>query len=198
MVGPADEYLSTIKGKGLASSPIRIMSKGKNGWRLTDGPTHHGSVMFRKEAYEKVGGYRPAFYYAQDMDRWHRLAALGTFAMVERELYRGRVIPGSISTSHRDRQFAYARLCRKAINLWLSGHSDDEVLHEAECLLPRNPHTIRRSDRGRAMYFIGKCLADNHDPRATRYFFNAILSNPFHFRAWYWTAVALTLRSPDR
>jgi hypothetical protein len=33
---------------------------------VLEGPTHHGSVMFRRGAYVKAGGYRAAFYNAQD------------------------------------------------------------------------------------------------------------------------------------
>jgi Glycosyl transferase family 2 len=114
MIGPMDEYLFTSKGKGLASSPIRMLSKRGEKWRVIDGPTHHGSVMFRREAYVRAGGYRAAFHYAQDWDLWYRLAALGTFAMVERYLYRGRITPDSISSLRRDQQVAYARLSHKA------------------------------------------------------------------------------------
>jgi hypothetical protein len=148
--------------------------------------------MFRKEVYEKAGGYRAEFYYAQDWDLWYRLAALGTFAILEQDLYRGRITPGSISALHRNRQVAYAQLSRKANSLRLSGQSDDEVVRQALRFLPRDPHVVRRSDQSRAMHFIGRCLADNDDPRATRYFWNAISSNPFHLRAWYWAAKSLT------
>jgi glycosyltransferase involved in cell wall biosynthesis len=192
MIGPRDEYLFTTKGEGLASNPIRILSKKEEEWIVIEGPTHHGSVMFRRETYVKAGGYRAAFYYAQDWDLWYRLAALGTFAMVGQCLYRGRITPNSISSSSRDRQVAYARLSHKAITLRLSGHSDAAVIQKAERLLPRKSHAIRRSDRGRAMYFIGKCLVNNNDPRASRYFLNAISSNPFLFRAWWWAAISLT------
>jgi glycosyltransferase involved in cell wall biosynthesis len=92
-IGPVDEYLLTRKGRARASSPIRILSKKEERWGVIDGPTHHGSVMFRREAYVMAGGYRAAFYYAQDWDLWYRLAALGTFAMVEQCLYRGRITP---------------------------------------------------------------------------------------------------------
>jgi len=88
-----DEYLFTSKGRRRARSPIRILSKKEKRWVAIDGPTHHGSVKFRREAYVKAGGYRPAFYYAQDWDLWYRLAALGTFAMVEQSLYWGRNHP---------------------------------------------------------------------------------------------------------
>ena len=179
VIGPRDEYLFTRKGKGLASSPIRILSKKEDKWVVIEGPTHHGSVMFRREAYVKAGGYRAAFYYAQDWDLWFRLAALGTFATVGQCLYMSRVTLGSISSSSRDQQAAYARLSRKAIRLRLSGHSDAEVVEEAGRLLPRKPHAIRRSDQGRTMYFIGKCLVDNNDPRATRYFFKRDIFQSF-------------------
>jgi len=198
MIGPMDEYLFTSKGKGLASSPIRILSKKKEEWVVTEGPTHHGSVMFRREAYVKAGGYRAAFYYAQDWDLWYRLAALGTFAMVDKCLYRGRITPGSISSSSRDRQAAYARLSHKAITLRLSGNSDVAVVQEAERLLPHKSHVIRRSDQGRTMYFIGKCLVNNNDPRATRYFLNAISSDPFLLRAWWWAAISSARHCSNR
>jgi hypothetical protein len=198
VIGPRDEYLFTRKGKGHASSPIRIFSKKQEKWVVIEGPTHHGSVMFRREAYVRAGGYRAAFYYAQDWDLWYRLAALGTFAMVGQYLYQGRITPESISSLRRDQQVAYARLSRKAIDLRLAGHSDAAVVEEAARFLPPEQHTIRRSDQGLAMYFIGKGLLDNNDPRATRYFLNAIYLTPFLFRAWWWAALSLVRRCSKR
>jgi hypothetical protein len=136
------------------------------------------------------GRLRAAFYYAQDWDLWYPLAALGTFAMIEQCLDRGRITPDSISSLRRDRQVAYARLSHEAIALRLAGHSDAAVVQEAE-LLPRKPHLNRRSDQGRAMYFIAKGLVDNNDPRATRYLLNAISLDAFLFRAWWWAAKSL-------
>jgi glycosyltransferase involved in cell wall biosynthesis len=198
MIGPRDEYLFTSKGKGRASNPTRILSKREKKWAMIDGPTHHGSVMFRRDAYVKAGGYRAAFYYAQDWDLWYRLAALGAFAMVEQGLYQGRITPGSISSSSRDRQIAYARLSHKAITLRLAGHPDAAVVEEAKRLLPHNPHAIRRSDQSQAMYFIGRCLLNNNNPRATRYLLSAIYSDPFLIRAWWWGALSLARQCLSR
>jgi glycosyltransferase involved in cell wall biosynthesis len=191
MVGPADEYLFTSKGKGRASSPISILSEKQEKFVVIEGPTHHGSVMFRREPCLKAGGYRTAFYYAQDWDLWFRLATLGTFAMVEQCLYRARIAPGSISSSNRYRQATYARLSHKAISLRLYGHSDATAVEEAERLFPRQSGAIRRSDQARAMYFIGKCLMDNNDARASRYFLSAISLYPLLFRAWCWAAISV-------
>jgi glycosyltransferase involved in cell wall biosynthesis len=197
-IGPMGEYLFTREGRGRARSPIRILSKKKGKWGVIEGPTDHGSVMFRREAYLKAGGYRAAFYYAQDWDLWYRLAALGAFATIEQCLYRGRITPGSISTTNRDRQATYGRLSHKAIGLRLAGRPDAPVLQEADKLRPGKPHAVRRSDQTRAMYFIGKCLLNNNDPRATRYFLNAIYSTPFFFRAWWWLAIALARHCSSR
>jgi len=191
MIGPRDEYLFAHRGRRHASGPLRILSKREEKWVVINMPTSHPSVMFRREAYVRAGGYRAAFYYAQDWDLWYRLAALGTFAMVAQYLYQARITPDSISSLRRDQQVAYARLAHKAITLRLAGHSDAAIVEEAERLLPRNPHTIRRSDQGRAMYFIGKTLLDNNDPRARHYLLNAISLNPFLFSAWWWAALSL-------
>jgi glycosyltransferase involved in cell wall biosynthesis len=192
MIGPKDEYLFTNKGRGLATSPVRILSK-EEGWG--DGPTHHGSVMFCREAYVKAGGYRAAFYYAQDWDLWYRLAALGTFTMIDKCLLRARITPDSISSLHRDRQVKYARLLR---NSRVSGHSDARILREAERLRFRKSRAIRRSDQGRGMYFIGKCLLNNNDPRGTGYLLSAISANPFLLRAWWWAAISLARHPSGR
>ena len=102
---------------------------------------------------------------------WRRSAQ---FAMVEQCLFQAKFTVGSISASSRDRQSEYARLSRMSLSLRRSGRSDAKVLQEAERLHPGKSHGIRKSDRGWAMYFIGKCLVNNNDPRATHYLLSAI------------------------
>src|SRR5262245_19027368 len=62
--GPEWEFLYTIKGAGKAKTPAWILSEDQR-YGVTDGPSHHGSVMFRKTFYEEAGGYRSEFYYGQ-------------------------------------------------------------------------------------------------------------------------------------
>ena len=45
-------------------------------------PFVHGSVMMRREAYERAGGYRAAFRASQDYDLWLRMADHATFGRV--------------------------------------------------------------------------------------------------------------------
>jgi glycosyltransferase involved in cell wall biosynthesis len=63
-------------------------------WRLTRrssfAPFPHGSIMFRRAAYEAVGGYRTACDYWEDLDLYLRLAARGPVLVVPAALYRYR------------------------------------------------------------------------------------------------------------
>ena len=64
----------------------------------------HGQVMFRRSAYERAGGYDPAYRYSQDYDLWSRLLDLGGFGVVAEVLYRWRVGHGSITDRNKDAQ----------------------------------------------------------------------------------------------
>src|SRR5262249_15301917 len=127
----------------------------------------------------------------QDWDLWYRLAALGTFAIVEECLLKARVTVGSISCSSRDRQSAFARLSRMALRLRNAGQSDASVLEQAKQLRPQKSRGYSGSDQGREFYFIGKCLMDNNDSRAARYFLSAVSCNPFLLQGWWWAVITM-------
>ena len=63
-------------------------------WRLTRrsifAPFPHGSIMFRREDFEAVGGYRMPFAYWEDLDLYLRMATRGRILVVPRALYRYR------------------------------------------------------------------------------------------------------------
>lgn len=68
----------------------------------------HGQVVFRRAAYEAVGGYDPAFRYSQDYDLWTRLTEHGGFGVIEDVLYRWRVEHGSITDRNKSAQLECA------------------------------------------------------------------------------------------
>ena len=57
-VGPNNEWLFDVIKEGIEIE----LGLGKLNVHEIEGPPHHGSTMFRKDAYEKVGGYRPLFF----------------------------------------------------------------------------------------------------------------------------------------
>ncbi|WP_243226778.1 glycosyltransferase [Microbacterium sp. CIAB417] len=54
---------------------------------LTGNVFSHGEVMFRRETYERAGGYRQQFKFAQDYDLWLRMSKISRFASVLEPIY---------------------------------------------------------------------------------------------------------------
>ena len=77
----------------------------------------HGEVMYRRAAYEAVGGYRPFFTFAQDLDLWLRMSRLGPFTLCpemlyERRLFQADGVGADIRKYVIQRSLAYtAKLC---------------------------------------------------------------------------------------
>jgi hypothetical protein len=149
------------------------------------GPAHHGSVVFRRAAYEKVGGYRAEFYFAQDLDLWVRLAEVGDHTVVPKLLYRAAVGQDSISGRYRREQLTLARLIAESAHLRRAGLGDEAILQQAAAIRPTLASRGRRAAQSRAMYFIGACLRKRCDPAAVEYFKRAIRKNPLYLRAWW-------------
>ncbi len=61
-------------------------------------PFTHGSIMFRKEAYSLVGGYREYFKYAQDYDLFLRMAARYKCYNLADVLYKRNIFSDGVST----------------------------------------------------------------------------------------------------
>lgn len=59
----------------------------------------HGEVMARRALYERAGGYREFFRFAQDRDLWMRMSPNTEYAILPRVLYRRVKIAGGVSTS---------------------------------------------------------------------------------------------------
>src|SRR3954454_6240924 len=60
---------------------------GQNGFAA---PFAHGSVMFRRDAFLRAGGYRLETAYWEDLDLFLRIAAQGRVLVSTRPLYRHR------------------------------------------------------------------------------------------------------------
>ncbi len=151
----------------------RILEKGES-------ICAHGTAFFSKAAYDAVGGYRPEFYYAQDLDLFTRLAKFGQVAAVSDVLYVYTFSPHSISTHSADVQKQFRKLiCR----------SDVEALQEAVDLSRKiRDGSVHKANPFSGYYFIGCCLRKNQPKVATEYFRKALALRPWSVRTWvYWT-----------
>ncbi|MGD9781868.1 MAG: glycosyltransferase [Kiritimatiellia bacterium] len=146
----------------------------------------HGAMLFRKDVYQAVGGYRAEFYYAQDVDLSIRLAEAGRVAVVANVLYRFQFAPGTISgrTTRWPRAFYLLILQSQAARA--AGRPDQAILRQALRLGRRCVECRRKSvSRFPAWYFMGNCLLAAKNPaRAVHYFRRALAVRPWSLRAW--------------
>lgn len=147
------------------------------------GPSMHGCTMFSRNKYIEVGGYRSAFYFAQDLDLWIRLAENGKHLAITEVLYQASLTLGSITSRYRKQQLETARLILESAHQRRSGKSDEDVLRRAAHVRPNKSSTSNRRIKADALYFIGACLRQQRNPSATHYFQRALLTNPFHLKS---------------
>jgi glycosyltransferase involved in cell wall biosynthesis len=144
----------------------------------------HGSTMFKKDDYLKVGGYRQEFYYAQDVDLWSRLVEVGKHVVVPHILYENLIYPGSISGSRRKEQLFLHHLISRATKARRLGFSEDRWLKKASFFSQKcraNTATNHKSSDG--AYFIGSCLLKTDPSLAKKYFEMSLKSNPLNIKA---------------
>jgi hypothetical protein len=174
---PGGELLYTLSPGGedvrhsLLSDPVRTIR----------GLPHHGSAMFRRDAYEEAGRYRPEFYFAQDLDLWIRLAQRGRVRITKETLYEASFDAAAISSRHRQEQVESACI---SIAIRDSENDAASLLARAAAIRPRTKvKNVRRSD-SRAAYFIASCLRRNGDPAWRGYLRQSLRRNPLQLRGW--------------
>lgn len=184
-VGPEGEPLYEV-AIGEDNATAGLMTLELNQLR---GPAHHGSTLFPRDLYERVGGYRADFYFAQDLDLWTRLVEYGPHVAVPGFLYQAVFNPGSISSLQRSGQVGCAKILLECARLRRSSRSENAALARARLIRP-DARNAPAKDLASALYFVGMCLRKRGDARAIRYFREALRANPVHIKS----ALRLLLR----
>src|SRR6266852_4656567 len=91
-VGPKGEYLYDVSRDATEATTHLLTLNADE----ISGPSSHPSTLFSRSLYERVGGYRSAFYFAQDLDLWIRLAEHGRHVVIPEILYETSVTVESI------------------------------------------------------------------------------------------------------
>jgi len=177
-IGPEDELLFVIKRPADPATATRELLHERMG------PPAHGSVMFRRDAYELAGGYRPQFRYAQDADLWHRLGELGHIEYEQRVLYRYRYRLDGTSGKQRGLQRLYGNLEQACLKRRLAGNDDASLVRRAGRLGERKPR-FRKSTEADAAYFLAECLHARGDQRARKYLVLAAKRAPWRLKTWF-------------
>lgn len=164
-----DERTATVRLRHFSFDEVRGLS-------------HHGSAMFRRDAYKRCGGYRPQFYFAQDLDLWRRITDYGLLGFVRTCLYESSWSEGSISASFHDAQRALKKIIITLSDVEPGGTKEWELLKQAETIRPTSNGGKQRR-KGEGNYFIGRMLQQRGDPNAGKYLKRAMAENPLLWRA---------------
>ena len=141
----------------------------------------HGSVVFRRDAYHKVGGYRAQFNVTQDLDLWFRLHEVGGHKALTEIFYQAMLSPDSISFTNRKLQTDLTKLVVEAAELRNANLDERQVLEQVNILSAKTKGTPSPS---KYYYFVGSCLRRTCPKKAKKYFLDSLKANPFHIKSW--------------
>jgi glycosyltransferase involved in cell wall biosynthesis len=102
-------------------------------------PVAHGSMMFRRDAFERVGGYRSQCDYWEDVDFFLRMGREGRVLILPEPHYRYRYSP--TSSRHVSDEAVVARaldLCVRSVDAHRDGRDYEALLDEEARSPPRN------------------------------------------------------------
>lgn len=117
---------------------------------------HHPGVIMRKDLVQQVGGYRPQYWSADDLDLWSQLAELNTVILVQPEyLVRYRIHGGSVSHKRAREQQMKVRWVEHSMLARRSGRRE-LTLEEFVALEDSMPSLVRanrfRTESGKIFY----------------------------------------------
>jgi len=148
------------------------------------GPPHHGSVMFNRQAYVECGGYRQNFYVAQDLDLWTRLAERGDHASTTKVYYEASLRRNAVSTSLRALQEVSRKHIFKCLIERKTTGSDQAYLEKFSHELCKDATKNIPQNDAEYFYFIGSLLVDKQKQKGRHYFKEAAASRPLHLKTW--------------
>lgn len=133
------EVLQHNSDVGLVASLCDIIDsdgrlvRNPEAWRLTRAtvfvPFPHGAIMYRRDLFEKVGGYRRQCEYWEDQDFVTRMAAASKVSVIPRALYRVRQSTTSTRvTSDQERLEQAVDLMYRSLARLKQGQSYDDLL----------------------------------------------------------------------
>jgi len=150
------------------------------------GPPHHGSAMFRRDLYLKVGGYRAEFEVAQDIDLWSRLIEHGMHQSLGEVLYQAVIAKNSISMLRRDQQLAATQAIIDCSQARQHAGNDQKELdyYTAKNRVGKVASKASNISDADFYYFIASNLSKTNLDASTRYLRLALKSNPYHWKAY--------------
>jgi glycosyltransferase involved in cell wall biosynthesis len=163
-------------GNVLGDYPVPLSTRAVRKTLRRATPFVHGSVVMRRSAYERAGGYRPAFRASQDYDLWLRWPPGEELANLADPLYEWRLHPSGVFSRARGDQLFYSAIARAFAEEREAGRPDSiGLLHECPGLtelLARYPRA------GRLAFYLGEIHVREGLGREARHYLGRALRDP--------------------
>jgi hypothetical protein len=155
------------EGEVLGISEVVCDPRRIHGGLLNINLFQHSSLVMRRRALEEVGGYRPFFRYAQDLDLLMRLSERGPLANLPDVLSDWVLDPASISFRCRRNQGEYAAIARACARQRRAGLPDPVDAGRVQA--PRETRSSEsEQERDYRLELARSCLMGGSRPRARR------------------------------
>ncbi len=166
---------------------------------MTNNPLSHGEVMFRRDIYDKVGGYRTLFARSQDRDLWLRMTEFGEIGIVPETLYDRRIFARegiATSMSARSQQAAFAAFAVQCL--------DDRKRYGADLLAEFGDNALlfrKRSGKlGKQLAMFSILLALQGDETRARLYSDLALRErkvPWPLLSWLFVRITAARAIPE-
>lgn len=183
-IGPGGEFLYEVRQTG---DELHRGLQHVETHRII-GPSSHTSAMFRRETFEKVGGYREQFNVAQDLDLWVRLCEVGVCWATPEILCERHLSKDSISAARKAEQIRATGVILTCATARRTGQNDFELIarftrkKKWRGLFCWRPQKLQEA---RFYYFVGSVLRHHQPQRARFYFWRAVDAWFAYPKAWW-------------
>ena len=111
---------------------VRPADRSRLTGRSPFAPFPHGTIMFRRDAFDQVGGYRREADFWEDLDLYRRLASVGSLLVLPGPLYQHRAsrLSTRLTSERRTVEAAVDRMLRSAKGDGRPARADGKVAPE--------------------------------------------------------------------
>lgn len=135
----------------------------------------HGAALFRRQVLMEIGGYRPEFSAAEDLDLLLRLAEVGQLANIPQTIQKVRLHPTSHSLRNREAQ---RDQCFEALHQACRRRGVE--LGTAQFAFP----LLSEDTFGTDEFYARFAIAHREIRTALKHSFRRVNANPTHFASW--------------
>ncbi len=154
----------------------------------------HGTVMFRKNCIEKVGGYRPELKHCEDYDLWLRISEHYELANIPEYLYTWRLNIGAVSVENKLLQnqnvLKAQQMHQTRVKTGNTPIKNDNAVNQATQISHTQKNQLQKIKIEALQYQGSSYLLNNQINRAFEFYKQALAEDSFNIKTLFLIFVA--------